>query len=509
MKSYNTNATIAGLVFILLIPFFVISAYSYLYIDLSSKKEFKTTMSRFTANVSKANIETPLKEIRLIFRSLSVSIDEVDIARYINGEPSDLNTVIPAITDSTIFFSNVIISDPADNYRIYPAVESEKMSPRSRPWYPLTAAKDVVVYSEPYTSILNDINGTSKSKKQSVTASMNLFNKRSEFIGNIAFDLDLKSISDTINNKKPPYNGKFLITSMTGDVVLSDNKIDILRKKVPASWIDRANNVEGEFYDSDENVYVFYKTYMNPDWFAFTVVSESDYYDITSTARQTFWIVTLSCLVFYMLMIFLAKLYMEKIVTKLYMGMNGFDAQTDKITIGAIYENIKKSKENLDKAVYNSMIDGLTDIYNRRRFDEDMGSLVDDGKSFYLAIIDIDDFKKINDTYGHDVGDNVLQTVSKIGSQVLGDKHGLYRFGGEELCAIYVGEDHDYFYQLIDTWLKMISLRRWGDTELRVTFSAGIAKCSATGSATEVLKKADANLYRAKMAGKNQILGAS
>ena len=507
MKSYNTNITIASMVIILLIPFLVISTYSYLYIDLNSKKEFKTTMSRFTTNVSRANIETPLNEIKLVFRSLSASIDEADIARYMNGEPSDLNTVIPAITDSTIFFSNVMVSDAHDNYRIYPAVKSVTISPRSRPWYPLTAAKDAITYSEPYTSIIDDVNGTSKSKRQSVTASMNLFDKHSEFIGNIAFDLDLKSISSTINNKKPPYNGKFLITSTTGQVVLSENKIEILRKKVPASWIERANNVEGEFYDSEEKAYVFYKTYMNPDWFAFTIVSESDYVDITSVAKQTFWVVALSCLVFYMLMIFLAKLYMEKIVTRLYMGINGIDSKKDKITIGAIYENIKKSKENLDKAMYDSTVDGLTNIYNRRKFDNDMASLIDQGESFYLAIIDIDNFKRINDTYGHDVGDNVLQIVSKIGSQVVGDKHSLYRFGGEELCVIYVGDDYDAFYQLIDTWLTMVSLRKWRDPELQVTFSAGIAKCTKTESCADVLKKADSRLYQAKTAGKNQILG--
>lgn len=101
-------------------------------------------------------------------------------------------------------------------------------------------------------------------------------------------------------------------------------------------------------------------------------------------------------------------------------------------------------------------------------------------QSFYLAIIDIDDFKKINDTYGHDAGDNVLRTVSKIGSQVMGNEHNIYRFGGEELCVIYSGEDYDFFYQLIDTWLKMVSMRVWREPDLRVTFSAGIAKIQVT-----------------------------
>lgn len=507
MKKYTTNKTICCLFLILLIPFIITSSYTYFYIDFNCQKEFKSTMSRFTVNASKANIETPLNEIKTIFRSLSSNIDEDDIDRYLNGHPTDLNTVIPAITDSTIFFSNVIISNSNDKYKIYPNVEGTRFSPRSRPWYPLTATKDSIIYSEPYISIINDINGTTKTKKKSITVSMNLFNKHSDFIGNIAFDLDLKSISSTINNKTPPYNGKFLIASSSGDVVLSENKNEILRKTIPRSWIEQATNVEGEFYDSKNNVFIFYRAYSNPDWFAFTVVNESDYKDITSVAKNTFWIVTLCCLVFYMIMVILAKLYMEKIISKLYMSINGIDPNKDKVSISSIYENIKENKQNLEKAVYESTTDGLTKIFNRRKFDNDTNELVKNKRTFYLAMIDIDNFKKINDTYGHDAGDNVLQTVSKIGCQVVGNELCIYRFGGEELCVIYTNQDYESFYQMVDTWLKMVSIRVWREPGLHVTFSAGIAKSSPGHSVEQVLKQADEKLYQAKASGKNRIIG--
>lgn len=493
--------------FILLIPFIVISSYTYFYIDSNSKNDFKVAMSRFTTNASKANIETPLNEIKLMFRSLSSNIDEIDIDKYLKGEPTDLNTVIPAITDSTVFFSNVIISNTHDQYRTYPNLDLNAFSPRSRPWFPLTGAKDFISYSDPYTSVIEDANGASKANKKSITASMNLFNKHSELIGNIAFDLDLKSISSTINNKTPPYHGKFLITSSTGEVVLSENKVEILRKRVPDSWIEQASNVEGEFYDKKEKVFVFYKTYMNPDWFAFTIVNQSDYDDITSAAKQTFWMVTLSCLIFYMIMVFLAKLYMEQIISRLYMGINGIDPKKDKITISSIYENIRENKKSLEQAVYESTTDGLTKLFNRRKFDNDINNLIASNQIFYLAIIDIDNFKRINDTYGHDVGDNVLRTVSKIGRQVIGDEHHIYRFGGEELCVIYTGEDEEYVYQMINTWLKMVSIREWREPALHVTFSAGIAQRSAEHSVTQILKLADEKLYQAKNTGKNRIEG--
>lgn len=371
----------------------------------------------------------------------------------------------------------------------------------------MTATKDFISYSEPYTSILDDVNGLSKLKKKSITASMNLFNKHSDLIGNIAFDLDLKSISSTINNKMPPYKGKFLISSTTGEVVLSENKNEILKRKIPLEWVEQATDVEGEFYDTRNKVFVFYKTYVNPDWIAITTVNENDYNDITSVAKKTFWIVTLSCLVFYITMVFLAKLYMEKIISSLYMRINGIDPRKDKITISSIYEDIRKNNENLEQAVYDSTVDGLTQIFNRRKFDDDINHLIKSGKEFYLAIIDIDNFKKINDTFGHDTGDLVLQTTCKIGSQVVGNEHHIYRFGGEELCVIYTGKDYEYFYQIIETWLQMISIRKWRNIELHVTFSAGIAKHSSGESSELILQKADARLYQAKTTGKSRIVG--
>lgn len=506
MRSNNINKVIGSLVIILLVPFLIISVYAYLYIEFSSEKEFKDTMSRFTANAAKANIEAPLNEIKLIFRSLSASIDKDEIDNYLDDKDTDLNTVIPTITDSTIFFSDVIISDANDKYKTYPATAAGDTFPRLRPWRPQTTAKDVILYSDPYVSNADNGHGMPALKKKSVTASMNLFNKGSAVVGNIAFDLDLKSISSNINNKTPPFHGRFLITSSSGEVVLSENKSEILRKTLPVAWIEQAVNVEGDFYDDKENVYVFYKTYMNPDWYAFTVVHKKDHDEITNVAKQTFWMVLSSCIVFYMFIIFLAKMYMDQIISRLYMGINGIDLKKEKMTMVSIYENIKKDKENLSKAIHDSTTDVLTNIFNRRKFDDDMHALTQSGTGFYLAIIDIDNFKKINDTYGHDVGDYVLRTVSKIGCQVVGPEHRIYRFGGEELCVIYVGDEFDDFFQLTDTWLHMVSIRKWREPGLHVTFSGGIVKYSKGQSIEDVLRQADTKLYEAKTTGKNRIL---
>lgn len=506
MKAYNTNKAIASLVSILLTPFVVICVYTYMHIDNNSKMEFKSTMSRFTANASRANIETPLNEIKLLFRGLSANINESDFAHYIKGENSNLAAIIPTITDSTVYFNHVTISDANDKYRSYPNVDLKTFSPKARPWYPSITARDYINFSDPYESAIKDVSNSSKFSKKAITTSVNLFNKHAEFIGNIAFDLDLKAISATISNQTPPYNGKFIITSSTGEVIISHNKAEVFKKHVPAFWVEQAVNVEGDFYDRNDKVYVFYRSYENPDWYAFTIVKEADYLELSAKAKRMFWMVVLSCMVFYLIMIFLAKLYMEQIISRLYMGINGLDAKKNNLTINSIYENIQKSRGNLEQAILDATTDGLTNIYNRRKLDDDLACLVKANAIFYMAIVDIDNFKTINDTYGHDTGDIVLQGVSAIGSQVVGDAHQIYRFGGEELCVIYNGEDHNFFHQMIETWLQMVSLRRWREPSLHVTFSAGIAKHSTDQSAEEVLKLADSRLYLAKHNGKNQVV---
>lgn len=149
-------------------------------------------------------------------------------------------------------------------------------------------------------------------------------------------------------------------------------------KRSLQAWIEQASNVEGDFYDDKEKVYVFYRTYMNPDWFAFTIVHECDYQDITQAmlARKTFWIVTLSCLVLYMIMVVLAKSIWRKSFQSFIWEINGIDPNKDKVSITSIYENVKENQQNLERAVYESTTDGLTHIFNRRKFDNDMRNLI-------------------------------------------------------------------------------------------------------------------------------------
>jgi diguanylate cyclase (GGDEF)-like protein len=164
-------------------------------------------------------------------------------------------------------------------------------------------------------------------------------------------------------------------------------------------------------------------------------------------------------------------------------------------------------------------IDELTGLPGRRALNERMVKL---GKNYTAAMLDIDFFKKFNDTYGHDVGDQVLRMVAQKIRLVKGGT--AYRYGGEEFCVLFPSTDVDMAEQYLEqvrisveqASMKVRSKKRaksnkkgsllrgkGGDGKsVSVTISGGIA---ATRTKTSPLKAADIALYKAKDQGRNQI----
>lgn len=170
--------------------------------------------------------------------------------------------------------------------------------------------------------------------------------------------------------------------------------------------------------------------------------------------------------------------------------------------------------------------DELTGLPGRRALNEKLNML---GGRFTIAMLDIDHFKRFNDTYGHDVGDEVLKLVaSRIRS--VGGGGTAYRYGGEEFCIVFprkavadTVEPLEHVREKIDTYtmsLRDRNLRpirtqegtrkrgatRLGSDQFSVTISAGIAAKSAEHPDTDtVLAAADKKLYQAKKAGRNRL----
>lgn len=157
--------------------------------------------------------------------------------------------------------------------------------------------------------------------------------------------------------------------------------------------------------------------------------------------------------------------------------------------------------------------DGLTELYNHRYFQEQMKMQVEQAKryetNFSLIIIDIDHFKKFNDTFGHQSGDAVLRQVAMTLKRNVRATDIVCRYGGEEMSIILPNIGKDEAYSTAQKICKRVSERTFklsGDRESRVTISLGVATFPYDGTeASAIIEAADKKLYNAKHNGRNQV----
>lgn len=155
--------------------------------------------------------------------------------------------------------------------------------------------------------------------------------------------------------------------------------------------------------------------------------------------------------------------------------------------------------------------DELTSLPGRRALVEDMAKL---GMKYSLAMIDIDHFKKFNDTYGHDTGDEVLKMVASKLAEVGGGGKA-YRYGGEEFVLLFPSREVDESYKHTDILRETIAKspfivrNKQNSKTIYINISSGIVqKNSQDKDPFAVMKRADNALYKAKKAGRNQVVKA-
>ncbi len=149
--------------------------------------------------------------------------------------------------------------------------------------------------------------------------------------------------------------------------------------------------------------------------------------------------------------------------------------------------------------------DGLLGISDRGSFDADLSHALSNAKPrVALAMADIDHFKQVNDTYGHQAGDAVLRAVAQVLVNRSPPNAVPYRYGGEELAVIIPGADAQSAAQFAESVRADVGKLSFDNPALKVTVSVGVAVAPSDGNrAEELVKKADARLYRAKHEGRN------
>lgn len=170
-------------------------------------------------------------------------------------------------------------------------------------------------------------------------------------------------------------------------------------------------------------------------------------------------------------------------------------------------------KSHYQRSISMAVTDGLTGLYNRHYLNTHLGNMVkqslQNGKHLALMIMDMDHFKQVNDTYGHDAGDKVLKQLAAAIMQASRSSELVARFGGEEFVILMPETDPQSAYNAANRIREIIESTKFkiNDTDtISKTISIGVANLYPDGdSAESLLKRADEALYDAKHSGRNQV----
>ncbi len=177
----------------------------------------------------------------------------------------------------------------------------------------------------------------------------------------------------------------------------------------------------------------------------------------------------------------------------------------------SLKKNVSTVKKQLLEAHHTLRVDHLTQAYNRKSFDEQLKKHVQmsplSQTPVCLLIMDIDFFKKINDSYGHDIGDFILKECVRMLKEVFTrDDQYVYRIGGEEFAILLPDFKTEHAIQKCEEAMQKIRKEVFvqGDLKIQFTMSIGIAEHLENEKESDWLKRADSALYQSKNTGRNK-----
>lgn len=180
----------------------------------------------------------------------------------------------------------------------------------------------------------------------------------------------------------------------------------------------------------------------------------------------------------------------------------------------AKHAEVARLQQELDRASSQARHDPLTGTLNRKGLDEAMEREIARsrrlGSPLCLALLDIDNFKSINDRLGHTVGDAALVHLAQVTRDVMRPQDLLARYGGEEFVLLLPDTNVESGVAAMTRLQRELTTRFFlqGSEKILITFSAGVAQLHESESSVDALKRADKSMYLAKRSGKNRVMAA-
>ncbi|MDP2207115.1 MAG: GGDEF domain-containing protein [Alphaproteobacteria bacterium] len=188
------------------------------------------------------------------------------------------------------------------------------------------------------------------------------------------------------------------------------------------------------------------------------------------------------------------------------------------VQLGNSSQQVTELRNNLDTVKKEAMTDGLTGLLNRKAFDQQMLDCVSESEKtetpMVLMLLDIDFFKKFNDTYGHQVGDQVLRLVARTLTDNVKGRDFAARYGGEEFAIILPDTPVSAGLRVAEILRKSVESKEVinkasNENMGRITLSIGVAEYTPGEPIADLIERADKALYDAKRAGRNRVIEAA
>jgi len=207
----------------------------------------------------------------------------------------------------------------------------------------------------------------------------------------------------------------------------------------------------------------------------------------------------------------------DNIADYLTRGKNRFNAaETRNLALSSQVINMEKETQDLKNRLEENkkklIFDTLTGIHNRMAYNDHIKKLMARwqryGEQFCYAIIDIDHFKNVNDTYGHNTGDKVLKLVASIMQKNIRESDTLFRIGGEEFVLILPNTSVDQAVPTVEKIRNAVSSSgfRFKDDKVIIHISAGLTEVNDSDTEESLYERADKGLYQAKETGRNKLI---
>jgi two-component system cell cycle response regulator len=182
---------------------------------------------------------------------------------------------------------------------------------------------------------------------------------------------------------------------------------------------------------------------------------------------------------------------------------------TNLLDLRRLQADLVQKNRALEELAY---YDGLTGLFNRLYLDRALARekalAVEQQRSLAFVLVDLDFFKKVNDTHGHETGDEVLQSVATLLKSHARQGDVAFRYGGEELGLLLPNTSLGRAFGIAEALRAACAARTHGKAQLYQTLSVGVSAYPATGPADDLVKAADLALYQAKRTGRNQVTAA-